>query len=88
MNEFVFPTDDKGLAFCREIALEMRSLFEISEEEAIGRINRQWKHTEITGDKNIVYHEDSTSWAKDIYYGHDSAWWKGENGLRPRPYPS
>ena len=45
MHEFNFLTDEKGLTFCRKIALEMLGLFKIFEEEANGRINRQWEPT-------------------------------------------
>ena len=44
-------------------------------------------HTEITGEKNIAYHESAIYWAKDIFYGHDSRWWKKEKELQPLPYP-
>jgi hypothetical protein len=87
VNKFTFPTDAKGQDFCEEIVLEMINLSQISEDEAVGRINRQWRRTEITGLKNIVYHEDSTYWAKNIYFGHDSHWWKDEKNAKPQPYP-
>jgi hypothetical protein len=87
MPEFIFETDAKGYAFCREIAVEMVKFFKISDEEAVGRINRQWKNAPFTKTEDIAYHETAEYWAKAIYFGKDSYWWKGEENLKPIPYP-
>src|SRR4051812_22074717 len=84
-NKFSFTTDDKSEAFCLGIAQEMVTLFGISGEEAIGRINRQLQNVkEWIGDKHIYYHETMEEWAKNIYYEEDyeygNCWWiKGSN---------
>ena len=58
-----------------EIVGEMIRLFGISETEAVSRINRQWGRLRFSGPDEVVYHEDAETWAKNIYYGHESAWW-------------
>lgn len=87
MNIFQFETDNKGELFCREIANEMISIFKISIEEAVGRINREWVNVRLVGDQHVLYHEPADFYAKDIYYGHDSKWWKDEKKAKPKPYP-
>jgi hypothetical protein len=68
--------DSAAQEFCEGIVCEMVSLFSITEEEAISRINTQWSHLEsLGGDEELIYHEDEKFWAQDIYYGPDSFWW-------------
>ncbi len=85
MNEFKFKTDSEGYRFCRRIADEMKKQFNISEQEAFGRINENWKHL-IIDQNSILFHEDEEYWAKDLYYGHDSYWWMNPPDLKPLPY--
>lgn len=87
MNTFTFETDAKGQQFCQVIANEMVKLFKISINEAVARINREWKNVKLVGDQHMLYHETEIFFAKDIYYGHDSKWWKDEEGAKPQPYP-
>ena len=92
-----FPTDAELDAFCREVARELVTQFGITEAEAIGRINREWKDRNWLGSEYgwIVYHEPADEWARDIYYGKETAWWVEEEhrarlGLgpvAPKPYP-
>lgn len=75
-----------------EIAKEMTSLFQISQEEAIGRINKHFGSREFitSTEVNALVHEEQDIWAKHIYYGKDSFWWvhKGElSDLKPVEYP-
>lgn len=87
--EFGFRTDNKAKDFCTAIVLFMQNKFNVSLNEAVGRMNRLWSTTdEIVGD-DIVYHETVEYWAYNIYYGKDSRWWARENDptLRPLPYP-
>ncbi len=83
---FAFKTCPETQTFCETIVKEMIRLFGISEDEAVGRVSRQWRHLELTNPQDIILHEDETFWAKDIYYGHDSAWWKDEANAKPRPF--
>ena len=87
MSAFTFPTDPKGEHFCKEIADEMVQFFTIPMKEAIGRINREWKNVNLVGDQHVIYHESADFYAKDIYFGHDSKWWKNEEEAKPLPYP-
>ena len=84
--DFAFFTDSRSRHFCESIASEMSALFGISAEEAVGRINRAWSGLSIIGD-DIVHHEDEEFWAFNIYYGHDSFWWKNPPDLKPLPFP-
>jgi hypothetical protein len=86
MNSFEFETDSQSAAFCHEIARQMVELFGIPLEEAIGRINRDWKGLKIVGPDDVVYHEDEAYWAKTIYFGKGSNWWLNPPNLKPRPY--
>lgn len=94
-SQWQFATNEKSDAFCREIVAEMVRLFGVSAEEAIGRINREWRGRDIRDELSIVYHEDAENWAHDMYFGKDSYWWitgekREELGLEPivpRPYP-
>ena len=87
MNQFSFPLDAEGQAFCCDIAKDMMRLFLIPKDEAIGRINREWRNVSILDRQHPLYHEDSDFWAKDIYYGHDSSWWIDEARAVGQPYP-
>jgi hypothetical protein len=84
---FTFPTDDESEAFCAEILREMQERFGISQQEAVGRMNRFWWGLSLIGPNHPIYHESPEYFAKTIYYGPDTAWWKGEAGLTPQPYP-
>jgi hypothetical protein len=85
MTEFDFQTDDEGREFCELIIQEMISRFNISKEEAVGRLNDTWKGLTI-GKDDIVFHEDEEFWANSIYYGKDSQWWLNPPILKPLPH--
>lgn len=85
--KFAFTTNDKSDAFFREIARHMVSLFDIREEEAIGRINARWRGSTIADDDDIIYHEKADYWANSVYFGHDSLWWTKPKNLKPLPFP-
>jgi len=84
--KYEFSVDDDARSFCDRIVAEMMKIFSISEEEAVGRINRQWREVDFVPD-DLRYHESEEFWANDIYYGHGSFWWTNPPGLRPTPYP-
>lgn len=65
----------------------MMSLFHITEEEAVGRINNSFKNQQIVGIYDFVYHELPDFWAKTIYYGSDVFWWIEGQKLQPAKYP-
>jgi len=78
MNVFQCALDEKAELFCLEIAEHMREFFQISQREAIGRIEEHWKDIKIGGPGEIAYHQDAEKWAKDIYYTSDSFYWVAE----------
>jgi len=88
MSQYLFKTDERGENFCNEIVKEMINAFSISEEEALGRLNRSWTGIDtIDDDDDPVYHEDEEYWAWTIYYGKDSYWWTDPPDLKPLAYP-
>ncbi|MFM1652554.1 hypothetical protein ACI7RC_10695 [Brevibacillus sp. B_LB10_24] len=89
MGNFEFITDQESERFCKTIVEKMIDLFSISEEEALGRINRKWRGIKFVGEDHIIYHELEDFWAYDIYYGSDSRWWarKDDVDLKPLPFP-
>lgn len=74
MSKFVFPTDEASAAYCLTIARKMMIFFGIPEEDAVARINEQWKDTAFVGD-DLIYHETSDYWAKWIFFGK-SYWYR------------
>lgn len=85
--DLTMRTSEKAHRFIEEIVTEMLLLFPITREEAVGRVNAAWGHLDYVGDTDVMFHETATYWAKTIYYGKDSCWWLGEEGLQPLPYP-
>ena len=82
---FEFRTDSEAQKFCELIVKSISELFDISSDEALARINIAWKGNEIVGEDDPIYHEDEEYWAKDICYGHDSAWWLDEDLATIKP---
>ncbi len=81
---FSFQADERGKSYALRIARTIVRLFDISLDEAIGRINRQRKDQSIFGPDQI-YRRDPEEWAKLIYY-EEGTWWWGKNGwLNTRP---
>lgn len=72
------------------IADEMILAFNISTEEAAGRINRQWKGKSFVkqADEEVLLHRDPEHWAKEIYFGHVGLWMSRVHGPQPPlPWP-
>lgn len=85
--KFEFITDDKSQEYCESIANVMINLFSITDEEAIGRINRYWNGMELIGKYHVLYHEEEDEWAHIIYYGNESKYWTNPPDLKPLPFP-
>ena len=80
----------EALAYLSEIAGEMTSLFAISREEAVGRINRCWgdrKKLRTDTQLLLLFHEEPEYWAKHFYYVAGTRWWREGEPLVPRDYP-
>jgi len=94
MRKYDCNFDDYGLEFLNSITNKMIELFGITEDEAVGRINRRFSGQDFFDPErpekeiNIAYHEDEYYWANTLYYGKDSFWWirKGEK-IAPIPFP-
>lgn len=91
INEITFDADEKTKLYCLKIAIEMTNIFNISMNEAIGRINNQWKKSKDFIDSGLVFHKNPISWAKTIYYEDGTWWWveewMAEHTPKPKPYP-
>lgn len=86
-SRFDFVTDEESAAYCEMIVEHLIVWFGISEEEAVGRINRHFQGLAILGEVTAFYHEMPEDWAGFIYYESGVHWWvKGEE-LRRKPYP-
>ena len=88
--EFDFVTDEQAKAHYLEIVEEMINLFGISQEEAVGRINRAFAGERLVGSYEEIwwfYHEVPADEAKFIYYEPGTYWWIEGSPLIPRPYP-
>ena len=89
-----FLTDAESDAFCRQIVADLARLFGVPTDEAVGRINRQWRGLAFVGE-DIIYHETPEYWAHVMYLGKDSSWWitdekreqKELGPVVPKPYP-
>ncbi|SRR6266511_1116875 len=94
-GEFPCAGDAAALEFCRQIAAEMVTAFDISLDEAVARINRDWSTPNAGGrtprvwmiGQDIAYHETAAYWARTIYYGKESMWWLPGAAPVPRPPP-
>lgn len=74
MSKYKFETDYHSEDRCDAIARKMVILFNISKEEAIARVNQQWKGQSFINDWTLD-HIDTDEWAKNIYWESDSYWW-------------
>ena len=59
--EFDFRTNQMSSAFCHEIVDFMIREFGFSRDEAVGRINRQWRGFDFLREDDIRYHEAESS---------------------------
>jgi hypothetical protein len=83
---FEFQATGRSLELCEATVDRMVELFGISVDEALGRVNRQWRGFKFE-DIDLIGHETDDYWARTIYYGADSYWWLKPADLKPRPYP-
>lgn len=90
MNEYDFDVDEEGRAFCDGIVRNMVELFGISIDEAVGRVNRQWKGHHLNSHDDYPgfrYREDAEFWAHRIYYKSSVTNWSRGEQLPTKPYP-
>lgn len=86
MSKYSFKLSADAEHYCDRIVNEMITLFQISYEEALGRMNRHWSGNSF-GDYCMLFHMFPNEWANEIYYGGDSFWWKKDKkDLKPLPF--
>ncbi|MEU4142249.1 hypothetical protein [Streptomyces parvulus] len=71
--EFVMRLDEGMLEYFREIVQEMVARFEISDAEAVARINERYRDAEISAYPDLMCHEFPEFWAYGLYYYPDEA---------------
>ena len=49
MNQYAFAVDEEARAFCDEIVEAMQLRFHITNDEALGRLNRHWRGLAFVG---------------------------------------
>lgn len=86
MRQFAFATNPEIEAYFNKVVDVLIADFGISEEEAVGRVNRTYGSYDVLGDTTLTH-----EWAKDtayqLYYGPDQMYWKPGAVLTPVPYP-
>lgn len=88
--EFDFVTDDEAKDYCIEVVEQMMKLFNISQQEAVGRVNRAFVGEKLVGsceDLWWLYHEIPEDEARFIYYEPGTYWWVEGSPLIPKPFP-
>lgn len=74
----------------RDVVAIMVEEFGINEEEAAGRVRRdfgEWDLESLEAER-MIGHEDANYWANTIYWGPGQHWWRlSRDELVPRPWP-
>lgn len=65
---YEFTTDDESRSFCDQIVACMVEMFNITEAEAVGKLNKFWGGLSFIGPRDLIYHEDEQYWANVVYY--------------------
>jgi hypothetical protein len=86
MRTFTFATTPELDAYFDKVVDVMVRDFGVSEDEAVGRVNRTFGGYDVLGDKYLT-HEWARDTAYQIYYGPDQMYWKPGATLTPVPYP-
>lgn len=89
MSVLTVDAHPEATAYLQRIADEMVTIFGMSRNEAIGRINRRWSGRSIRNPNDVMMllHRDLDWWAKTVVYGIDSEWWRDEANATPLPFP-
>jgi len=86
VRQFTFATNPEIEAYFNKVVDVLITDFGVSEEEAVGRVNRTYGGYDVLGDTTLTH-----EWAKDtayqLYYGPDQMYWKPGAVLTPVPYP-
>lgn len=89
MIEIEIRGTSEAIDYIEKIVNAMVSLFSVTRAEAVGRVNKHWRNRDFftAMSVSLLVRERPDFWAKTIYYPADVKWWKGESGLKARPYP-
>lgn len=71
MSKFTFPVGEENEAYCLEIAKTMAFYFGLSLDDAIGRINKHWQHTNFAASE-LLSTESTEYWARWIFLGPET----------------
>ncbi|MEV0269539.1 hypothetical protein AB0H43_12220 [Hamadaea sp. NPDC050747] len=74
MTTFHMPVSPDVRELLDAIADEMVGQFGITRAEAVARINQQWHRHDLSGENEIILHEDEHYWALAIYFGEVPDW--------------
>ncbi|MCF3180527.1 hypothetical protein IPZ70_11360 [Streptomyces polychromogenes] len=88
-TEFLMATSPETLDLLRATAQEMSELCGISRAEAVARVNWQWEGLDLSGEDEIIMHEDEYYWALRIYFADVLDWrpTADRSDWTPRPGP-
>lgn len=86
MIELEFKTDNEAYEYCMLIIKDMITSFNITEEEAVDRMNSDWGHIEKIDKDDIMFHEEPDYWSRKIYYNSDCYWWLPNEILKAKKY--
>lgn len=71
MSRFQMSHSPDTLQLLDAIVDRMVALFDISQAEAVARINQQWDGQDLSCEGEIILHEDDRYWALFLYFGED-----------------
>jgi len=85
-HAFAFATNPALEVYFDEVLAVLMRDFGVSEEEALGRVNRAFGGYDVLADTTLTH-----EWAKDtawqIYYGPGQPYWRAGAVLTKLPYP-
>ena len=87
---YLMPTSTDVDELLSDIRDEMATVLGVSDAEAVARINQQWQGQDLSGDDEIVLHEDGYFWALSIYFGGNVPDWSPDadrSNWMPKPAP-
>ena len=77
-----FRVDAEVEKFLREIRTNMVLKFNISNADAVEKINSYWKSRDAILKDDLIFHEESDYWVNTIFFGKGSGWWLSDEDLK------
>jgi hypothetical protein len=69
MRIYEFAVDQDSRHFCDDVVEIMMSVFDITEEEALARVNKHWRGQNFARFDAPIYHSGPPEfWARRVYY--------------------